>query len=381
MPDRVLSNTSPFKIQVLKWKRRRDIPLAILAWIALIAIILWAASHVIRAILIFAIAALLAYALSPLVKPLQRFMPRPVAIFIVYLLSLSLICFFFYQAARNAIEQSAGLTKEIPTLLSNGPNGSLTRVTQVLAPLGITSQQIVAARQQFITWGEEVLRSSVPFLRSALDFAIDAIVVAVVSIYLLLDGPRAVRWIRENAPPVTRANFILDVLQSVVGGYIRGQITLALLIGILVGLGMGLIFHLPFAVFLGAVAFIMAFIPVVGTFVSGAICVLIGLTHGWLVAVGVLIYFIFIHVIEGEVVGPRIVGHAIGLHPIVSLLALIAGAELFGIWGALFASPVAGVLQALIISTWQEWKATHPEHFQKTQSTTEEEVEKSEQPP
>lgn len=374
MPDTGSPNTSPLAAQTLKWKRRRDIPIAILAWIALIAVILWAAAHIIRAILILVIAALLAYALSPLVKLLQRIMPRPLAILIVYILFLGLISFFFYQAARNAIEQGAGLTLDIRVLLSKGPSGSLTRLTQVLAPFGITSDQIVAVRQQLLTWGEEVLRSSVPFLRSALDFALDTIVVAIVSIYLLLDGSRAARWIRENSPVITRANFLLDVLQSVVGGYIRGQITLALLIGILVGLGMGLIFHLPFAVFLGVLAFAMAFIPVLGTLISGAVCVLVGLTHGWLIAVGVLIYFVLIHIIESEVVGPRIVGQAIGLHPIVSLLALIAGAELFGVWGALFASPIAGVLQALIISIWKEWKATHPEQFQTPPDAVQEEV-------
>jgi len=78
----------------------------------------------------------------------------------------------------------------------------------------------------------------------------------------------------------------------------------------------------------------------------------------------VLAYFVVVHVIEGDVVGPRIVGQAIGLHPVVSLAALIAGSELFGIWGALFASPVAGVLQALIIALWTNWRETHPEEFE-----------------
>lgn len=77
-----------------------------------------------------------------------------------------------------------------------------------------------------------------------------------------------------------------------------------------------------------------------------------------------LAYFVVVHVIEGDVVGPRIVGKAIGLHPVISLAALIAGAELFGIWGALFASPVAGVLQALLIALWSEWRMAHPDVFQ-----------------
>jgi predicted PurR-regulated permease PerM len=77
------------------------------------------------------------------------------------------------------------------------------------------------------------------------------------------------------------------------------------------------------------------------------------------------------------VVGPRIVGKAIGLHPVVSLAALIAGAELFGIGGALFASPVAGFLQAMLIAIWVEWRATHPKEFQRAKDDQASKVEET----
>ncbi|GHO53990.1 hypothetical protein KSB_24650 [Ktedonobacter robiniae] len=175
-------------------------------------------------------------------------------------------------------------------------------------------------------------------------------------------------------PQAARANFLLDTLQRVVGGYIRGQFILALLISVLVGLGMGFIFHLPYAFLLGILAFIMAFIPVLGTFISGAVCILIALTQSWVTALLVLVYFVFIHVIEGEVVGPRIVGKSVGLHPIVSLFALVAGGELFGIWGTLFASPIAGVLQTIIIVLWGEWRVRHPDQFAQTKEQVKETV-------
>jgi predicted PurR-regulated permease PerM len=123
------------------------------------------------------------------------------------------------------------------------------------------------------------------------------------------------------------------------------------------------LFHVPYALLLGVLAFLLEFIPIIGTLVSGAICVLLALTQGWLIAVLVLGYFVVVHIIEGDVVGPRIVGKAIGLHPVVSLAALIAGSELFGIVGALLASPIAGVLQALIIALWAEWRTNHPDEF------------------
>ena len=137
------------------------------------------------------------------------------------------------------------------------------------------------------------------------------------------------------------------------------------------------ILGVPYALLLGVVAFVLEFIPVLGTLVSGLICVLLALTKGWLLAIIVLVYFVVVHVIEGDVVGPRIVGKAIGLHPVVSLAALIAGGELFGIWGALFASPVAGVLQALLVAVWSEWRETHPQEFQAAKGKVAEHVEKN----
>jgi len=357
-----------------KWARRRDIPLAILAWTAVVAVILWGAAHIIRALLLLAIAGLLAYALVPAVRLLQRVMPRTIAILIVYIIVLGGVSLLCYQIVRTAVDQTIGLSQYVKGLLQPGANGQPTPLEETLLSFGITSGQIATAREQIVAGAENIARNSLPYLRSIFDFAIDTIVVAVLSIYLLIDGSRAARWLRRNLPVVARADFLIDTIQRIVGGYIRGQFTLAALIGILVGLGMGLLFHLPYAFFLGVLAFVMAFIPVLGTLISGAICVLIGLTQGWPIAVGVLIYFVVAHVIESELVGPRLVGQAVGLHPIVSLVALIAGSELFGIWGTLFASPIAGILQALLIALWTEWRETYPQYFDHPQEQTAEQI-------
>ena len=67
-------------------------------------------------------------------------------------------------------------------------------------------------------------------------------------------------------------------MQTVVGGYIRGQLILSTLIGLLVGLGM-LALHVPFAILLGLLAFVLEFIPTVGTLTSGVVCVLVAATR------------------------------------------------------------------------------------------------------
>jgi len=355
------ANVSPKSAS--KWADRRDIPIAILAWIALVVFTLWAASFVVRTLLVIVVAALLAYALAPGVRLLNRIMPRVLAILIIYLVVLGGISTLLYFVINTTILQVGSLVANLQVLLTPTGNQPSPLVT-FLSQFGISQSQISGFLQQVIGQAEGFVGSVVPLLTSIFDAALDIIIVAVLSIYLLIDGARLKIWIERHAPlPLRdRTQFAMNAMERVVGGYIRGQLTLSLLIGVLVGVGMT-IFRLPYAVLLGVLAFVLEFIPVLGTLTSGLICVLIAFTSGWLVAVGVLIYFVVIHIFEGDIVGPRIVGKAVGLHPAVSLVALIAGAELFGVWGAVLAAPLAGLIQALLVAIWQNWRETHPEQF------------------
>lgn len=365
-------------IEVTRWVRRVLIPLAILAWAGVAILILMAAGYVAKTLLVLVIAMLLAYALSPFVAFFARVMPRFLAILIVYLLVLGAVGTLLYFIARTTVDQVVSLSHYLGAVLTPGKNGHPSAMEQTLLSLGISQDQLTSARSQIISQAEGLAGNILPLLTGVAGAALDIIVVAVMSIYLLIDGRRVTNWLRQNMPRRQRGRirFLLETLQRVVGGYIRGQLFLCTLIGLLVGLGMQ-IMGVPYALLLGVLAFILEFIPVLGTLVSGAICVLFALTHGWLLAVIVLAYFVVVHIIEGDVVGPRVVGKVIGLHPVVSLAALIAGGELFGIWGILFAAPVAGVIQAFLIAIWYEWHETHRQAFQATKDKVADQVEKN----
>ena len=354
-------------VVIATWMRRVGLPLAILAWTGVALLILWLAGHVIQTLLLLTFAALFAYALAPAVKLLERVMPRFLAILLVYLVVLGALSALLYLIVSTAIVQVISLSDYVRFLLTPGKSGQLTPLEQTLRSIGLSQSQIASARDQVAAGIEGFAGSVVPLLTGIVGAILDVILVAVISIYLLAGGSRVSDWLRRNMPDQQqgRMRFLLDTLQRVVGGYIRGQLLLCGLVGVLVGVGMQVI-GVPFALLLGVLAFVLEFIPVLGTLVSGTICVLLALTRGWVIAVIVLVYFVVVHVLEGDVVGPRIVGKTIGLNPVVSLAALIAGAELFGIAGALLASPVAGVLQALLIAIWLEWRETHPKEFQRT---------------
>lgn len=351
-----------------KWQIRRDIPLTILGWFAVIAIIFMLLSHVSNALFLLTIAGILAYALVPMVTFLDRFVPRSVGILVVYVLVIFGMGYVFYALLQIAISQFTHMIKTVEYYLI--PNGSLQTSPFMISLMkaGFSYEQITEASKQIAKQLENLGSSVIPLLTGIFSSFLDFFIIAILSIYFLLDGPRMFDWLGHNMPTAQRGRyrFAIHTLEKIVGGYIRGQFILSLIIGVLVGIGM-FAFQLPYAVLLGLFAFILSFIPFIGTFISGAACVLVGLTKGWFIALLVLLYYIVIHVIEGDILGPKIVGKALGLHPIISLLAVITGTELFGLRGALFSAPIAGILQALLVATWTEWKADHPDDFGKAQ--------------
>ncbi|HEV2236903.1 MAG TPA: AI-2E family transporter [Ktedonobacterales bacterium] len=349
-----------------RWQRVRDSGVGMLAWLVVIAIGFWLIGHVIRALLLLVIGALLAYALHPVITRLARRMPRWLAITIVYVLALALLGGLGYLIVSTAAAQVGALAQALPRLLRGGVPSFL---ASLLGPFGVTQAQIDAVRAQLVTYAEgvagTVASQAIPIATGVANFLLDTLLIVVISIYLVIDGQRLVAWVGRSAPVSQRprVDFLLATLERTGGGYIRGQLFMSSLIGVLVGAGMFAL-QVPYALLLGVLAFILEFIPMIGTITSGAICVLIALTTRGLVwSVVVLAYFVVVHIIEGDWIGPRVIGRVLGLHPIVAMLALIVGADLFGVFGALFAGPVAGILQAIVVAAWNEWRAANPRQF------------------
>jgi len=351
------------------WTRRLIILLTILSAIALIFVIIWGASHIITTLLIFALAALIAYAIAPVVELFHRVMPRPLAILLAYLIVLVLLGMLLYLIISTMVTQLTSLAQNVTNLLTPTSSGQASPLENILMRFGLTTNQIQnfagQIESQLTGIAGTVAGGIVPVLGSVLGVTLDILLTTITSIYLLIDGTRATRWLQNNTPASQqeRIRSLLTTIQQVVGGYIRGQITMCLIIGTLVGAGTAILGLGSYAVLLGVFSFFAEFIPVLGSIISGVVAVLLALTQGWLTAILVLIYFVIIHIIDGYILAPRLVGKAVGLRPVVSLLALTAGAELFGPWGAIFATPLAGVSQALIAAFWTNYRRTHSNEF------------------
>lgn len=348
-----------------RWPRALLIPLTILAWIAVLVVVGWLLSHVARTLLMFVLATVVAFAVTPVVNLLTRFMPRMVAIAVSYILAFLVLLGIIGVVVASVAGQATSLVHSLPGYASQAKNAEPAIVT-LLAPLGITAEQVDTVRIQLTTRLEQIsgqaASDALGAVRQFLSGVLDAVLVLMLSVYLTANAPRLRAWLQAQTPPRYRRRQLLlaSIVNRVVGGYVRGTLTLALLIGVLVAAGMGVL-QVRYALLLGVLAFFMEFVPILGVFISGAVCVGVALFQGWVLALGVLAYFVVIHVIEGDIIGPRIMGAAVGIHPAVALLALLAGTELFGLWGALFGAPLAGLLQAVVIAVWKEVRGGYAE--------------------
>lgn len=350
------------------WIRRLVYLGILLITVLLIGIVLWLSSKVIAVLLILLVAALLTYAVLPVIKFLQRIMPRALAMVLVYVVAIILLGGIAYLAVKSLIPQLNSLAQSVQTFVKPGSNGQVSPIDQFLKSLGITQSQINAAvkqlQSQLTAIAADFAKGVEPLVGGLINAGFNILITVVVSVYLLVGGNRFGSWLINSSPLSQRSwiSSVLAIVQRVVGGYIRGQIIMSSCMGVLQGVGM-VILGVPYAALIAVLAFILEFIPTIGTILTGFVAVVFALTQSWTLALITLAYTIVVDCIEGYLLSPRIMGKAVEIQPVVSLLAMIAGAEVFGIWGAILAAPTIGLFQALVGASWQYYQKTHPEEF------------------
>jgi predicted PurR-regulated permease PerM len=161
--------------------------------------------------------------------------------------------------------------------------------------------------------------------------------------FYLKDGDKIARWLRDLFPKRARrdAEAIGERAWLTIGGYIRGQLLIALVDAVLIGIGL-LVLRVPLVLPLAVLVFFGGLFPIVGAFVAGAVAVLVALaTSGVAKALLVLVLIVAVQQVEGHVLAPIVLGRATQLHPLAVIAALAAGGVLLGVLGAFLAVPVA----------------------------------------
>jgi predicted PurR-regulated permease PerM len=204
-----------------------------------------------------------------------------------------------------------------------------------------------------------VVSQAVHIVSNIVGGVVDGAIILFITVYWLLDSERIQAAVLRLVP-LPRRDLVIAVehtLTRVVGGYVRGQLLLSAVVGSAFGLGSWMI-GLPFPFLLGALAGVMELIPLLGPILGAIVPLVMALTggHAFVQVPEVVVLFAAVHVLESQILGPRIIRSQVGLHPVLSVLALMIGADWQGIWGALFAVPAAGIIVAAWLAAVRVWR-------------------------
>jgi predicted PurR-regulated permease PerM len=298
--------------------------------------------HVLHIVVVVLLATVLAYALEPWLSLTQRFLPRAAAALIIYALALSALVALAILAGPALVDQSRSAASRLPGYLD-----------QVGRFDPISSLDLSSSLRG---WTQSLVSNAVMFVGALAAGVVDVALVLVLAFWFMVDGKRMRDLAARLFPAGQRDKFrfVEETVSQVLGAYIRGQLTMAAIIGISAGVGSFLLgVHYPLLI--GVLAFLFELVPMVGPVLGSVPAVLISLFQPWPLVLEVVAFFIVMQVIENNVLAPRITGGAVGLHPVVALLAIVVGADVGGIVGALFAVPFAGIASVLVDAAWKGW--------------------------
>jgi predicted PurR-regulated permease PerM len=339
-------------------ERRFTFALKVLATIAVALYLLVGALNFFASIRVTALLVLgalfLAYLIYPAVRQLNRVMPVVAAILIVY----AVVALVASLAGSVVIPQIGSDLQNfghaLPHLMAQFQQELLSPHSWLVSRIPLDDRLYLAnLPSQFGVlvqqYGAGTVQRTLPVLLSAATVVAALVVIPVLAAYMLLDAANVRRQLLGLFPARRRAKVdrIVDELDAVVGGFIRGQLIDGAIVGVMIFV-MLTATHVPYALLIGVASGILNFIPYAGAligFVPSAILALAYNGPGNALLVSAL--FAVIHQIDGNFISPRVLKDNVGLSPLYIVLAILAGSELFGLIGTFLAVPVAAMLRVL----------------------------------
>ncbi len=305
-----------------------------------------------------ALALLLAYLLQPLVRRLTEWkIPRWAAVLIAYLVLIVLLIGATTGAGLAISQQVVGVVRELRVVSAELPNRLelMTQLTFVIGPweIDLSELNLTPILDALVSAIQPVLSQTGALMASVLGATASTVglmvLVLVMVYYLLKDFGSLEESFLSLVPPGYQDDFkrLVNETARVWQSFLRGQLVLGLIVGIATAVVYFAI-GLRFALGLGLIAGLLEFLPIFGPIIAGAFAVLVAIFQGtniWNLsplgfALLVAVIAVVIQQIENNVLVPRIIGLSLNLHPLVVLLAALAGAILAGVLGVLLAAPV-----------------------------------------
>jgi predicted PurR-regulated permease PerM len=321
-------------------RKAATVTLVVLA-IVVAALALWKIRIVIA--LLF-LGFVIASAMRPSVEWLNRraHVPRGVGVVIHYLGFLAAIGLFLYLVVPVAITQVDHAIGHVPTSTSElhkAATHSHGIRHEILSALDKRLRQLPS--------GASLLHPAITVTKTLFEILIGILFMFAVGAYWIFDRDGTISLVQSMVPRrhrrVTRDTWVL--IDKKLGAFVRGQFLLVVIVAMLLSFGLD---GLPYWLLIGSGAGVVEVVPIVGPIAAGVVAVGAGLTVGWAVALGAALAVLILRQLEDYVIAPRVMGHTVGLPPLVVLVSVVAIGYLLGPVWVLLAIPIAAVAATVI---------------------------------
>ena len=291
------------------------------------------------------------YLLNPLVNALEvRKMNRTLSIAIVYLLVLIMMGILLFLLIPQIVDSVVELTNIIPTYFERYEiifQEFVIRYRHSDMPFNV--KEII---EDNIARIEEILTNSLQQIAGVVTgtfaFLFDIILGAVMGFYILKDKEKFKNGFISLMPRKSR-DWVFGLARDidvVLSGFIRGQLLVASILSVITLIGLWVL-GIRYALVLSIFAGLANVIPYFGPFLGAIPAVIVAFISSPLDALWVIILYMCIQQVESAVLSPKIVGSRVGLHPVFTILAVLAGGKFLGFIGLVLAVPIAGIIKVL----------------------------------
>jgi predicted PurR-regulated permease PerM len=330
-----------------------------LGGLAVLGLLTWVLvqMHVIWSPVVFAIA--IVYVLNPLVNRLEnRHVHRLIGSCLSYLIMIAVLTAIGFLVVPIIRTQAIALAEEVPVIVDQ-----IAEATQDLADrFDVTIEMpgfdtisdwfSQTENQQRLT---DVASGVFDVAATVVEAILLFLLAPVLAFYMLVDAPSTRKIARSLVPEDLRdeAVHVAGLLSRALGGFVRGQLLVALIVGILTSFALWII-GLPLWLIIGAITGLLNMVPFIGPTSGAVLAVSVSLVLGdWKMAFWAAVAMVIVQQIDNHMISPVILRATVKVHPVVIILALLVGGSLAGLLGVLVAVPVAAVTKIILSHMWR----------------------------
>jgi len=295
---------------------------------------------------LFFLGLVIAAAMRPGIEWLhERSVPRGIGLAIHYLALIGVVAFLLWLVVPRAVTQVGdALGGSVPTSTKE-----LNTATRNSTGIKHTILRAVQKRLEKLPTAGSAVHASLSVTKAAFEVLIGIFSTFAVAAYWIFERDRTRRVVLSMLARERRRTVrdTWDLIDAKLGAFVRGELVLIAFVGTVLSCAFWAI-GVPFWLLLGIFAGIVEIVPVIGPLLAGAVAVAVGLTVSWQVALGAGLAVLGVRLLEDYIVVPRVLGHAVGISPLVVLVSVTAIGLLLGGVYVLLAVPIAAVLVTLV---------------------------------